>query len=333
MTHEHSWFVNNAGSRSLLSPRCVRMSTVTVPHRVMVLLVAGAAVMVAMGWDTEPLPAEGGRPPERSARVSGLWSEMISEAAKIGLPTRFLRRMDQDFVEIEFEDLRSFAAEYHPAHHRMVLNRSLSFHAAGRTLKPLSRLPNRDLGTLYHELFHAYVDFIRFSTEQRGGDPLSARLLKVARRFQECRYRHVLITPVVQRQSSTEQRMLTERESWEALNETWAVFVGWAAWTILELRDQDRTTGTSLQGPTPKWLRRLQHADQDALLTGYYEPQDLQERVLTQKRYLAPSYRITPPEIALLLEVVFEQTPRSAATSATAAAQSGAKPATRVACP
>ncbi len=309
-----------------------RMATVTDLHRIIVLLAAGSAVMLAVGWQKESLHAEGGRPPEQSARASGLWNEMISEADKIGLPTLFLRRMDPDFVEIEFEDLRSVAAEYHPAHHRMVLNRSLSFHAAGRVLKPLSRLANRDLGTLYHELFHAYMDYMSFSTERQGRDPLATRLFKGARTFQECRYQRVLITPVVQRKSSTEQRFLSEAESWEAMNETWAVFVGWAAWTSLELRDQDRTTGKSLQGPTPKWLRRLQQADQDALLTGYYEPQDPQERALTQKRYLAPSYRITPPEIALLVEVVFEQTPRSAAISATAVAQSGVEPATLAAC-
>ena len=78
--------------------------------------------MLAVGWQKEPLHAEGGRPPEQSARASGLWNEMISEADKIGLPTRFLRRMDPDFVEIEFEDLRSIAAEYHPAHHRKSSN-------------------------------------------------------------------------------------------------------------------------------------------------------------------------------------------------------------------
>ena len=246
------------------------------------------------------------------------WDRLIVQAGGLGLPTRFLTVIDPGFVTIQFENLRSFAAEYHPAQHRMVLNRALSLNAAGGTLKPLSRLTHRDLATLYHELLHAYLDFISSSPQPATTDSTTRRLLAFARQQQSCRYQQVLITPVVQRKSLTEKRFLTERESWEALNETWAVFVGWAIWTKLEVqRDQQMAKGDE-DDPAAPWLDRLGHADQIGHLVGFYEPEDPEERALTNKRYLAPSHRITPAEVALLLEVILEETTQWARRSALA---------------
>ena len=63
----------------------------------------------------------------------------------------------------------------------MVLNRSLSLNAAGGTLRPLARLTHKELETLYHELFHAYMDFL----EQESAPPEAHALLMVFAREQQ----------------------------------------------------------------------------------------------------------------------------------------------------
>ncbi|MBI5853698.1 MAG: hypothetical protein HZB35_00360 [Nitrospirae bacterium] len=140
---------------------------------------------------------------------------MIEQARGLGLPTQFLREMPSTFVLFEFEDLRQFAAEYHPEGHRMVLNRALSLNAAGGALKPLARMTSLELGTLYHELFHAYMDYLETRKTVGGVDQTAARFLEAARRIQQCRYVQVEVTPVVQKKSSTESRFLDDQESWD----------------------------------------------------------------------------------------------------------------------
>ena len=118
---------------------------------------------------------------ELSAR---LWEQLIADATTLHLPTRFLKAMPADFVRFEFDDLHIYAAEYHPSEHRLVLNRSLSFNAAGRTLRPLTKMTHKEVGPLYHELFHAYMDFLA----DRFPD---SSLLAFARNQQTCRYAEV----------------------------------------------------------------------------------------------------------------------------------------------
>lgn len=236
------------------------------------------------------------------------WSGLIAQAEALGLPTRFLRQIPPDFVTLEFDDLHQFAAEYHPEEHRMVLNRALSFNAAGGALRPLARMTHGELATFYHEFFHAYMDFISSAPERAARDQEAARLLTFARTQQQCRYQQVLITPVVQRKSAVEPRVLTDRESWEALNETWAVFVGWAVWTRLELQAGRKNQQRQKLDAAMGWLSRLKRADQSGELVGYYEPEDAAERSVTHKRYLAPPNRVSPREVAILLEVVLGET-------------------------
>ena len=250
------------------------------------------------------------------------WKRLIDQAAALGLPTRFLQAMPVDFVTVEFEDLHAFAAEYHPDEHRMVLNQALSFNAAGGMLRPLTSLPHRDVGTLYHELFHAYLDYVRTQTGQANADKDASRALAFAESQRRCRYQTVNIAPVVQRPTVTEARYLSDRESWEALNETWAVFIGWAVWSRLEVG-----------GPGPfhrkphfeKWIKRLARAERDGDLIGYYEPDDASERAVARKRYLARTDRISPDEVRFLLELVLE-VPSSESQRVTKALQ-GIKPA------
>ncbi len=252
--------------------------------------------------------------PDRHSRS---WSQLIREAGDLRLPTGFLERIRPGFVTIDFEDLRSFAAEYHPAQHLMVLNRSLSLNAAGGVLRPLKRLTHREVATLYHELFHAYLDFLVTESDRlREGGP-SRRLLAFARRQQACRYRQVFITPIRQRRALTEMRFLTEKEAWEALNETWAVFIEWVIWTTLHLREKypgaESRDNARLRA---ELLRLLGEADRQGQLVGFYEPADPQERGIANKRYLAPSHRITPEEASLLLEAVLGESPEAAAWAA-----------------
>ena len=253
---------------------------------------------------------------ERSSVAKSVWNSLIEQAQGLGLPTRFLRLIPPGFVTLEFEDLHAFAAEYHPEEHRMVLNRTLSFNAAGGVLRPLNTMTHRDLGTLYHELFHAYMDYLKSSPDEAAADPNASRLLAFAGEQQQCRYQTVAITPVLQRKSATETRYLTDRESWEALNETWAVFVGWVTWTRLELSGARSAHGSRNHGGIEGWLKRLQKMDRDGDLIGYYEPEDPAERMIARKRYLAPSHRISPREVAILLEVLLEEPTEQATRSA-----------------
>lgn len=241
-------------------------------------------------------------PIERRGAVQGattghIWEQIVVEAEALGLPTKFLKRVPADFVRFEFADLRAFAAEYHLEEHRMVLNRVLSFNAAGGTLRSLRRLTPTQMETLYHELFHAYMDYLTTREAKGELDPL----LTFAREQERCRYNAVLITPMVQRKSETEMRFLSERESWEALNEAWAVFIGWSIWNQMEL---SQPGGLSILQPGKSreaWLQRLEEADLEGKLLGYYEPEDPAERMITRKRILAPSSRLSSGEISFLM--------------------------------
>lgn len=234
-----------------------------------------------------------------------MWEQLLADAAQLRLPTQFLKNMPADFVRFEFEDLHAYAAEYHPGEHRLVLNRALSFNAAGGTLRPLRKMTHKELDVLYHELFHAYMDFLA-----ARGDPTdqaaasSESLLSFARRQQACRYGEVVITPVVQRKDETELRYLTESESWEALNETWAVFIGWAIWNQLEV--QQKGGGSMLQQfrETDQWLLRFEQAVQRGELRGYYVPEDPEERRVTHKRFLAKQSQLSGQEALALMKQV-----------------------------
>jgi hypothetical protein len=134
-------------------------------------------------------------------------------------------------------------------------------------------------------------------------------MLAFARIQQGCHYGAVLITPVVQRKGETEERFLTERESWEALNETWAVFVGWVVWNQLELTG---SAGRSIQKSgksQDEWVRRLRSADREGTLRGYYEPEDPGDRAVARKRYLAPASRLSEQEAAVLMKDVIGFSP------------------------
>jgi hypothetical protein len=244
-------------------------------------------------------------PEERLSSSDRMWRQLLSEAHALGLPTKFLKAVPPGFIQFEFDDLRTYAAEYHLGEHRMVLNRALSFNGAGAMLRPLGRLTHAEIETLYHELFHAYIDYL-VTTAKASPEAALDPVLVFARAQQDCHYGAVLITPVVQRKGETEERFLTERESWEALNETWAVFVGWVVWNQLELTSSaDRSIQKSGKSQE-EWLSRLRSADREGTFRGYYEPEDSGERAVARKRYLAPASRLSEPEALVLMKNVIE---------------------------
>jgi len=246
-----------------------------------------------------------GMPEERPSSSDRMWRQLLSEAHALGLPTKFLKAVPPGFIQFEFDDLRTYAAEYHLGEHRMVLNRALSFNGAGAMLRPLGRLTHAEIETLYHELFHAYIDYLVTAAKASPEAALDP-VLVFARAQQDCHYGAVLITPVVQRKGETEERFLTERESWEALNETWAVFVGWVVWNQLELTSSaDRSIQKSGKSQE-EWLSRLRSADREGTFRGYYEPEDSGERAVARKRYLAPASRLSEPEALVLMKNVIE---------------------------
>jgi len=245
---------------------------------------------------------------ERPSLPDRMWRQLLSEARQLGLPTKFLKAVPSGFVHFEFDDLHSYAAEYHLGEHRMVLNRALSFNGAGVTLRPLGRLTHAEIETLYHELFHAYIDYL-VTSAGASPDVEADPVLTFAKVQQGCRYGAVLITPVVQRKGETEERFLTEDESWEALNETWAVFVGWIVWNQLEVTSSaERSIQKSGKGQD-EWVRRLKSADREGTLRGYYEPEDPVERAIARKRYLAPASRLSAQEAMVLMRDVIGSPP------------------------
>ena len=103
----------------------------------------------------------------------------------------------------------------------------------------------------------------------------------------------------------TEIRFLSEEDSWEVLNETWAVFVGWQIWTKLE--QQDNGIGPRTDLLIDAWAALLSKANTSGELLGYYEPDDPEERRVARKRFIAPSNGLTPEGAELLLAVVLEE--------------------------
>ena len=259
---------------------------------------------------------------DRPPSTERMWRQLLHEAHALGLPTKFLKVVPPSFVQFEFDDLHSYAAEYHLGEHRMVLNRALSFNGAGATLRPLGRLTHAEIETLYHELFHAYIDYLVTASEA-SPEVASDPVLAFARVQQGCHYGAVLITPVVQRKGETEERFLTERESWEALNETWAVFVGWIVWNQLELTSSAARSIQKSGKSQDEWVSRLRSADREGILRGYYEPEDSGERAVARKRYLAPASRLSEQEVAVLMKNVVESSPSLLARARGALSGSG----------
>ena len=240
-----------------------------------------------------------------SDRTVDTWSSLIEQAEALQLPTGFLKEIDPDFVTVTFEDLRTYAAEYHPEDHRMILNLRLSFNKAGGALMDLERMTHHDISLLYHELLHAYLDYI---FNGPGPETLSVqanRVLAFAREQMRCHYRFVRINPIRQRRDMTEIRFLSEEDAWEVLNETWAVFVGWQIWTKLEQRGNGG--GPWTEPLIDAWAALLSKANTSGELLGYYEPDDPEERRVARKRFIAPSNGLTPEGTELLLAVVLEE--------------------------
>ena len=293
-------------------------------------------VLLLTGWVflagglVGPVGAVTSKDPSGKRKYS--WTALIPQAERLGLPTRFLRAIPPDFFTLEFADLHTFAAEYHPEEHRMILNRALSFNAAGGVLRPLGRMTPREVATLYHELFHAYMDYVSAAADLTAVAPDAARLLSFARAQQQCRYQSVNITPLPQKKTVTESRFLSVRESWEALNETWAVFVGWTIWSTLELAREGKARGRRGSEKQEGLAKLLKKADQGSDLVGYYEPEDESERAVTKKRYLAPSNRISPGEVSMLMEVLFGETPQEAGRMSSVMAPSRLAPGGEAAC-
>jgi len=251
----------------------------------------------------------------------GEWARLSKELAEMGLPSRFLRLLPLEFVKLEFADLKNVAAEYHPAGHRMVFHVTLSEGNRGQQFRPVREIASQDLATLYHELFHAYFDYVEFASGMPKMTPHGARLYAEAKRLLACRYTVVEIATGSQKKGShqkvrIERRRITEREGWDALNETWGVFVGWTIWNKLE--------ATERMSPGSRWdweaienfLDRLDAAYHNGELTGYFEPTSPEERRLMPRYYLVPTNAISVPEIALVLEVILDESPGMAKLAA-----------------
>lgn len=266
-------------------------------------------IMVSLVWlvlSVVWMPSEA-QSADATAKAINPWPNLIEQAETLGLPTKFLKEIDPNFVTVVFEDLRTYAAEYHPEDHRMILNLRLSFNNAGGALTALDRMTHHDLNLLYHELLHAYLDYIFHGPGPQGLSPQANRVLAFANEQLRCHYRFVYINPIRQRHDAREMRFLSNEDAWEVLNETWAVFVGWQIWTKLELPHGVKGVGTWTDPLIEEWAQRLATANKSGELLGYYEPDDSEERRVARKRFIAPSHGITPEGAKLLLEVIMEE--------------------------
>ena len=126
-----------------------------------------------------------------SDRNVNTWLNLIDQAEALHLPTGFLKEIDPDFVTVTFEDLRTYAAEYHPEDHRMILNLRLSFNKAGGALMDLERMTHHDVSLLYHELLHSYLDYIFNGPGPGKLSPQANHVLSFAREQMRCHYRFV----------------------------------------------------------------------------------------------------------------------------------------------
>lgn len=237
------------------------------------------------------------------------WPALLQQADTLGLPTGFLKHIDPTFVTVTFEDLRTYAAEYHPENHTMILNMRLSFNEAGGALADLARMTHHDIALLYHELLHAYLDYLYATDHGQALTPADQHVLEVANSQMACHYRFVRINPIRQLKGDTELRFLSDQDAWEVMNETWAVFVGWVLWTKLELFQDQLATKNWTPALLEQWTQRLKDAVENGELLGYYEPDDPEERRIARKRFIAPSNGLTPQDVELLLKDVLGESP------------------------
>lgn len=279
------------------------------------LLTLAAVGLSLLMWCLSPDPVLAGETKKRPGSPPNPWPALIQEADALGLPTGFLKEISPDFVTVEFADLHTYAAEYHPEDHRMILNLRLSFNKAGGALAALDRMTHQDLNLLYHELLHAYLDYIFYGPGPEKLSPHARRLLTFANEQLRCHYRFIRITPIRQRKTATDLRFLSREDAWEALNETWAMFVGWSIWTKLELFSDKQPFGRWTPELLAEWGERLAQVTEQGDILGYYEPDDPEERKITRKRFLAPSHGITPEGVQLLLETVLAESPEVVAKS------------------
>ncbi len=266
-----------------------------------IIVIIGLSLSLnGIAWAQDDSPAK--RPNPRNP-----WPALVQQAESLGLPTDFLKHIDPTFVNITFEDLRTYAAEYHPEDHRMILNMRLSFNEAGGALADLDRMTHHDLALLYHELLHAYMDYLYADQQLTPLNTEDQQVLNFANSQMACHYRFVRINPIRQLKGATELRFLSDQDSWEVMNETWAVFVGWVLWTKLELFEGKLSDITWTDALIHQYTDRLQKAIESGELLGYYEPDDPEERKVARKRFIAPSNGLTPQDVEHLLGHVLQE--------------------------
>jgi len=86
------------------------------------LLVTFIGVMLTIVFPPRVQAEDHSAKPIKQAQVPNPWPALIQQANERGLPTTFLKHIDPTFVTVVFEDLHTYAAEYHPPQHRMILN-------------------------------------------------------------------------------------------------------------------------------------------------------------------------------------------------------------------
>jgi len=93
----------------------------------------------------------------------------------------------------------------------MVFHLNLSEGNQGQRLRSLRQIGNQDLATLYHELFHAYFDYVEFASGTPTMTPQGARLRAEAKRLVACRYTVVEVSPIAPQKMSARKAKFEKR--------------------------------------------------------------------------------------------------------------------------
>ncbi len=123
-------------------------------------------------------------------------------------------------IKLSFGGLRSSdtVAQYNRSTNEMRLGKNLSVDGLGRRLKPYDELSWSEIGPIFHELSHAYLDWAKEEAGKNEKANGNARRINAFANSTRCRYENVVT-------KSGKKDTLTESQQYDLLDETWAMWL------------------------------------------------------------------------------------------------------------
>lgn len=142
----------------------------------------------------------------------------LDQAKANGFPVDFLYKVLPS-LKIQFGGVGSGASAEFNRKDTILLEKALSVdEEGGGGLKSYSLISDSDKGTVFHELFHAYMKWVQDESAKSGGD-VEARRLADFIRTSRCRYVNVTLT-------DGSKKSLSESDQYDLLNENWGIWFG-----------------------------------------------------------------------------------------------------------